>query len=151
MAQAQRANHLASVPLFSRCSQRDLRRLARVTRLDLIEAGQALIAEGEPSRQAYVIVAGRALVERGGRRKAQLGPGDVVGELGLLGGRPRMATVTAETPMEVLVLDRVALRECVDEVPGLGWKLLETVTERMADNACEPGVTHLEDLEVSRT
>ena len=45
-----------------------------------------------------------------------------------------MSTVIATTPIEVLVLERASLREVVDDIPGLAWKLLETVAERMADN-----------------
>ena len=75
------------------------------------------------------------MVRRNGRKIAERGPGDIVGELGLLLPRDHIATVTATTPLEVLVLPQRALREAVDEVPGLGWKLLQTVADRMAQDA----------------
>lgn len=82
-----------------------------------------------------MIVAGHAVVRRNGRKIAERGPGDIVGELGLLLHRDHIATVTATTPLEVLVLPQRALREAVDEVPGLGWKLLQTVADRMSPDA----------------
>lgn len=126
--------HLAGLALFSACSKRELRHLARSTRLELHEPDDVLFAVGQPSREAFVIVAGRAVVDRDGRHLAELGPGDIVGELGLLLQRDHVATVTATTPLEVLVLPQRALRQALDELPGLGWKLLQTVADRMAEN-----------------
>jgi len=135
LARQAQMDHLANVPLLAGCSKRELRRLAQSSRLDLLEAGQRLITEGQASFEAYVIVAGTATVRRKGRKVATVAPGDVVGELGLILRRPRESTVTADTPLEVLVLERQALRAAVDDVPGLAWKLLETVADRMTDNA----------------
>lgn len=126
--------HLAGLELFSACSKRELRHLARSTRLELHEPDDVLFAAGQPSREAFVVVAGHAVVRRNGRKLAELGPGDIVGELGLLLQRDHVATVTATTPLEVLVLPQRALREALDELPGLGWKLLRTVADRMAEN-----------------
>ena len=139
LARATQVDHLAGVSLFAGCSKRDLRHLARSTRLELHEPDDVLFAPGQPSREAFVIVAGHAVVRRNGRKIAERGPGDIVGELGLLLHRDHVATVTATTPLEVLVLPQRALREAVDEVPGLGWKLLQTVADRMAeDTAGQP-------------
>ena len=134
LARQAQMDHLAEVPLLRNCSRRELRHLARSSRLDLFDAGQTLIREGTRSTEAYVVVAGRAVVRRNGRKIAEVGPGDVIGELGLLLGRPREATVVAETPLEVLALERSALKDAIDDVPGLAWKLLETVASRMAQN-----------------
>ena len=82
-----------------------------------------------------MIVAGHAVVRRNGRKVAERGPGDILGELGLLLHRDHVATVSATTPLEVLVLPQRALREAVEEIPGLGWKLLQTVAERMSEDA----------------
>ena len=135
LARAAQVDHLAALPLFAACSKRDLRHLAASTRLDQLEANQVLVDAGQPSREAYVIVAGTAEVRRNRRTIAEVGPGDIVGELGLLLHRDHAATVTAITPIEVLVLTQQALCDAVDEVPGLGWKLLQTVAERLAQNA----------------
>jgi len=135
MAVANQIDHLAELPLFAGCSRRELRHLARSTRHELLEPDQVVCAAGQPSREAYVIVAGHAVVIRNGREVAELGPGDFVGELGLLLHRDHEATVTSITPMELLVLPQQALRIALDEVPGLGWKLLHTVANRLSENA----------------
>jgi len=135
LARASQVDHLAGLTLFAGCSKRELRHLARSTRLELREPDDVLFAAGHPSREAFVIVAGHAVVRRNGRTVAALGPGDIVGELGLLLRRDHTATVTATSPLEVLVLPQRALRQAVEEVPGLGWKLLQTVAGRMAENA----------------
>jgi CRP-like cAMP-binding protein len=134
LARAAEVAHLAELPLFANCSKRELRHLATSTRLELIEPDQVLFSEGRPSREAYIVVAGRVVVRRKRRKIAELGAGEFVGELGLLLHRNHSATATAKTPVEVLVLPQVALREAVEEVPGLGWKLLQTVAARMNHN-----------------
>ncbi len=131
--------HLADLPLFSNCSKKDLRHIARSTRLDLIDPDHVLFSEGESSREGYVVVAGRVIVRRNGRKIAEVDAGEFVGELGLLLDRDHSATATAATSVEVLVLSRAALREAVNEVPGLGWKLLQTVAHRMAENTTARG------------
>jgi CRP/FNR family transcriptional regulator, cyclic AMP receptor protein len=131
MSRQQQVAQLQRVALFERCSKRDLSRLAAKVRFEQVDAGHVLLTAGSPSRNLYLIVAGTAAVERDGRRVATLGPGDVVGELGVILDRPRNATVSAETPIEWLVLDRAALRSAIDEIPGLGWKLLESVASRL--------------------
>jgi CRP-like cAMP-binding protein len=135
LERASQVDHLAGLQLFAGCSKRELRHLARSTRLELHEPDDVLFAAGQPSREAFVIVAGHAIVRRNGRKIAELGPGDIVGELGLLLHRDHVATAIATTPLEVLVLPQRALREAVDEVPGLGWKLLQTFADRIAENS----------------
>ncbi len=78
-----------------------------------------------------MILTGSVVVRKNGRRVARLGPGDVVGELSVILGTPRTATVEAETPIEWLVLDQASLREAIDEVPGLGWNVLQSVAARL--------------------
>lgn len=119
------------------------------TRLDLVAAGEVLIRQGQPSTEAFVILAGKASVKRNGRNVARLGPGDVVGELGLILDRERGTTVAADTPLEVLVLDRKSLKAAINDVPGLGWKLLETVAERLTENANAAGGSQAVGLDVA--
>ncbi len=126
------AEHLAALPMFSGCSKRELRHLAGTTRQHQLEAGQPLFEQGRPASAAYVIVAGRVEVRRDGQPIAQLGAGQVVGELGLLLQRPHSASATAMTPVEVIALPQSALREAVGEVPGLAWNLLQAVADRLS-------------------
>ena len=131
MQQRQRVAQLSKVPLFANCSKRELARLLSRVRTESVDAGHTLFIEGAPSSNLYVILTGSAVVRRNGRRIARVGPGDVVGELSVILGGPRTATVEADTPIEWLVLDRTSLREAIDEVPGLGWKVLQSVAARL--------------------
>lgn len=131
MQQRQRVAQLSEVPLFANCSKRELSRLLSRVRTESVDAGHTLFVEGAPSSNLYVILSGSAVVRRNGRRIARVGPGDVVGELSVILGGPRTATVEADTPIEWLVLDRESLREAIDEVPGLGWNVLQSVAARL--------------------
>lgn len=131
MQQRQRVAQLSQVPLFANCSKRELGRLLSQVRTESVEAGQTLFVEGAPSTNLYLIVTGSAIVRKNGRRVARLGPGEVVGELSVILGTPRTATVEAETPIEWLVLDQASLRRAFDEVPGLGWNVLKSVAARL--------------------
>src|SRR4249920_67850 len=131
MQQRQRVAQLSKVPLFAKCSKRELARLLSRVRTESVDAGHTLFVEGAPSSNLYVILTGSAIVRRNGRRIARVGPGDVVGELSVILGGPRTATVEAETPIEWLVLDRASLREAIDDVPGLGWNVLQSVAARL--------------------
>lgn len=133
LALAERMDHLARLPLFADCPKRHLRHIARDVRQGYVDADEELISQGAPSRDAYVVVAGRAVVRRNGRKIAELGPGDIAGELGLLLDRPRSASVHSLTPVEYMAVDQAALRECVEESPELGWWLLQTVAARLSD------------------
>ena len=131
MQQRQQVAQLSKVPLFANCSKRELARLLSRVRSENVDAGHTLFVEGAPSSNLYVILTGSAIVRRNGRRIARVGPGDVVGELSVILGGPRTATVEAETPIEWLVLDRASLREAIDDVPGLGWNVLQSVAARL--------------------
>lgn len=131
MQQRERVAQLSKVPLFANCSKRELARLLSRVRTESVEAGHTLFVEGAPSSNLYVIVAGSAIVRKNGRRIARLGPGDVVGELSVILGGPQTATVEADTPIDWLVLNRASLRKAIDEVPGLGWSLLQAVAARL--------------------
>ena len=132
LAQAARIEILGRLPLFAGAAKRHLRGIARVTRLEQFEADQDLLVEGQPSASALIVVAGRGVVRRNGRKIAEVGPGDIIGELGLLTDQPRSATVRTTGPMECLVLDRQGLQAAVMDHPALGWQLLGTVADRLS-------------------
>lgn len=87
--------------------------------------------KGQPGWEAYVIVDGKARVEVDGKAIAELGAGDVVGELSVIDGKPRSATVIAETAMSLLVIRRRDFKFLRETVPGLEEKLLVTLCERL--------------------
>jgi CRP-like cAMP-binding protein len=110
---------LKRVPLFELCSKKDLRSIAQITdELDLGE-GKVLITEGEVE------------VRRKGRKIATLGPGNFVGEMALLSKVPRTATVTAMTPLDVLVITDRAFLELLNRMPDLWLKVARALAERV--------------------
>lgn len=124
-------DHLSRIGLFSGCSDRDLERLARATDEVRLPEGTVLTRQDDIGREAFVIVGGTAEVERDGEVVARLGPGDVVGELALLDGGLRSATVTATSDLDALVLTRPAFTAVLDEVPTLAHRLLVTLAHRL--------------------
>jgi len=101
------------------------RRLAAVP----VEAGEKVVVEGTPADRFYVVDSGTLRVtqaaEEGERVLRELGPGDVFGEIGLLRGVPRTATVTATSPGVLYALDADAFGELVSSGPGLSTRLLD--------------------------
>ena len=128
---------LRKIPLFSGLSQRHLNAIAKCADGVRLRKGAVLAKQGRQGLEAMIIVDGRARVERDGKAIAELGPGDVVGELAVIDGKPRSATVIAETPMALLVLHRRDFVSLLETVPGLQRKLLVTLCERVrqADQA----------------
>ncbi len=120
-------DHLAQIRLFSSCSNKELAKIAKASDELSLAEGKVLMAQGQPGREAFVIVDGQATVTVGDTDVATLGPGDHVGELALLDGGPRTATVVAKTDMTVLVISQRAFFGLLDEVPGLARKILASL------------------------
>ncbi len=125
------SDQLSRIPLFAGCSDRDLEHLAHAADRIRLPEGTLLTRQGDIGREAFVILAGSAAVDRDGERVAEIGPGDVVGELALLDGGPRSATVTATSDIEALVLTRPAFTAVLDEIPTLAHRLLVTLARRL--------------------
>jgi CRP-like cAMP-binding protein len=126
-------DHLASVSLFSACSKKELQAVARASdQVDLAE-GRALCEQGSIGREAFIILDGKAEVKRNGRKVATLSAGDCFGELALLDHGPRTATVTATTPLKVLVIGAREFAGVLDEVPPIAHKLLKSLAGRIRD------------------
>ena len=124
-------DHLASIPLFSALPKKDLQKIAKASDEVTVEPGRTVVEEDATGHEAYVIVEGDAEVLRNGSVIAQLGPGDHFGELALLDGGPRTATVVARTQMRLLVLGQREFAGTLDEVPGLAHKLMATLATQI--------------------
>ena len=122
---------LARVPLFSDCSKRDLELIARVVKNVSHKAGTVIAREGEPGVGLFIIVSGTAEVTIGGKRKTRLGAGDFFGEIALLDGGPRTATVTAITDLELLGLTEWVFRGLMQEHPTIALKTLQQMAGRL--------------------
>jgi CRP-like cAMP-binding protein len=121
---------LRGVRLFAACSDLELAQVDRLVSLVTAESGQVLTREDTYEPQAFVIVDGEARVSRSERTIAALSAGDFFGEMALLDRRPRVATVTALTPMRLLVCDPVSFTTLL-EVGGVARTVLVGLVERL--------------------
>lgn len=129
---------LESIELFSELNKKELQAVSRLMTSVNIKAGKDLMVEGEPGREFLVVLEGAATVRRSGRILAKVGPGDFLGELAVIAGVPRTATVTADTEMVVSVLNRREFGGLLDQQPKLAKKVLVGTVKRL--HALEPGI-----------
>ncbi|HCB33932.1 MAG TPA: hypothetical protein DEP66_06490 [Acidimicrobiaceae bacterium] len=137
MAGKHRTEQLRTVELFSACSNRELAKIARMAEEVTFPADKALLeqgASGSHAREAYVILRGSVVVRRNGRKIAELGPGESVGEMALFDNGPRTATVVAGTDLTVLVLQRQQMLGLIDEMPALASKMLQKLARRLRES-----------------
>jgi len=123
---------LRTLPLFESCSGSELKDVAAIADELLLEPGRRLTTEGAQGQEFVVLVSGSAEVYKHGEKVADLGPGDFVGEIALLTGRPRTATVVVTSPALVLVIPRHRFTELVDRLPGVRSRLEAVLGLRQA-------------------
>ena len=123
---------MAKVPLFARCSKKELTSIARLADEVDLPAGKVLTTEGDRGREFFILLEGSAGVRSDGRELASLGEGDFFGEIALVTDKARTATVTATTPMRALVITDRAFRELLRNSPEIQGKVLAAVADRLA-------------------
>ena len=126
--------HLTKVPLFDGITDAQLQRIANGVKERRYEPGAAIVSAGETGHGFYLIVQGRAEVNRDGRTIRTLGPGDYFGELALVRESPRSATVIAKEPTTCLALTRWDFKGILDANPTIAIRLLETVASRIHED-----------------
>ena len=123
---------LKGVPLFARCTTKELAEIATIAdEIDLVE-GKVLTKEGGRGREFFVLVEGNAEVKRKRRKIGTLGPGDFLGEIALVTKVPRTATVTTTSPVRALVVSEQNFRRLLERSPDVQIKVLEALAERVA-------------------
>jgi CRP/FNR family cyclic AMP-dependent transcriptional regulator len=122
---------LRDVPLFSHCTKREIAALAAQADELALPAGAELTREGASGREFVILARGAAKVTRNGRLVSRLGSGDFLGEIALLSGGTRTATVTTTEPSVVLILTDRAFRQVAEEIPSVNARLLEAIAERL--------------------
>lgn len=100
--------------------------------------GEAIVREGDMGDAFYVITAGNAVVEHDGTTLRELGEGDFFGEISLIDGQPRTATITATDEVSALTLGREQFQRLIDEHPSVRLELLMALTERLRKVAPNP-------------
>ncbi len=124
---------LAQVPLFSGLSRRHLKQLAEHADLVSFRPRETIVKTGQPGGTFYVILEGEARVTRGTKTLSRLDPGDFFGEISLLDGGPRTATVTAETPVKAIRVFKRSFDKVVAQEPTVAAKILGVVARRLRD------------------
>ena len=124
---------LAAVPLFSDLSKRTLNRILDNSKETTHVAGRTVVTQGHEGAGFHMILSGRAKVVRGGRKVATLGPGEYFGEMALLDGGRRTATVIAETDLVTLYIAQWGFKPLVRDNPQMAWKIVVHLTKRLRE------------------
>lgn len=125
------AFRLKDVAFFEGFTDDELRRVAELADELEAEVGAELTDQGRPGQEAYVILEGRAGVYVGGNQIAEVGAGEIVGEMALIDHRPRIATVRAQTPLKLLAFDAGKFRRLLDEMPKAQVRVMEKLVQRL--------------------
>ncbi len=119
-----------AIPLLAGCTRRQLEQLDGLGAQIDVRAGRTLTLEGTPGRECFVVLDGLASAARGEIAVGEVAPGTVAGELALLDGTTRSATVVAATPMRLVVLTPVEFTELLEVAPCVADRVLETAGQR---------------------
>ena len=126
-----RLGHLQRVPLFSGFDEDELRRVAELSRIVESPAGTVITQIGEPGDSFFVIIDGMVAVRTPLGAGSQLRPGDFFGEMSLVDGEPRSATIVATTDLRLLIVDRLHFWRLLDETPDLTRRILTILSRRV--------------------
>ena len=126
------ADRLKKIPVFAELGPTATATIAQLASEVSVPAGEELVREGDYSYDLLAIEEGTAEVTRGGRHVADLGPGDVLGEIGVLEKRTRNATVRATSPMLLVTLDRWDVKRLCKQAPAVLGHLKALVEQRTA-------------------
>jgi len=121
-----------TIPVFADLGDDALKLIAALASEVSVPAGKELVREGDYSYDLLAIEEGTAKVERGGVHLADLGPGDIIGEMGVLERAQRNATVTATSPMVLVTMDRWDVKRLGKQAPTTVAHLKELIEARRA-------------------
>jgi CRP-like cAMP-binding protein len=131
VSQDDKIDRLEEVGLLAECSRRQLRAIARISEVIEVPEDTVLARTGAPGDEFFLILDGSARVEVSPRKRSRLKPGEYFGEMSLLDGGPRSASVIAETPLRLLVIKRRDFNTLLREAPELTQSLLATLSRRL--------------------
>ena len=126
---------ISKVPLFVGLSKQQLGQIAAIADEIDLKQGKVLTREGERGREFFVLLEGEAEVRRKGKKLATRRAGEFFGEIALVSDHPRVATVTATTPVRALVIRDTDFRGVLSRMPEIALKVLQAVAERLPADA----------------
>ena len=124
---------LAQVALFEGVSKRGLRQIAAMAKEMRFAPGEELTTESTRGGRFHLILEGEATVSNGSRTLATLGPGDTIGEMSLIDGEPRSATVRATRPMRTLTVASWSFRSFLRKEPSIMEKVMLQLVHRLRE------------------
>jgi CRP/FNR family transcriptional regulator, cyclic AMP receptor protein len=130
---SEKVDALATVPLFKGLNKRQIDEVAKLADEVEVQAGKVLVKQGQLAREFFLIVKGRVRVEQDGEEIGHLADGEYFGEMGLLDGQERSATVIAETDTSLVVVHSTAFDTLIDNVPGFQKAMLRTLARRVRE------------------
>lgn len=131
MARDEKIDLLRTVPLFAGLDDRELERVSTLADIVDLPADRPLMTQGQQGWEMFIVVSGSARIERDGQSLGERGPGEVLGEIALLDGGPRTATVTLSQQSRLLVVARREFQSLMDEFPEIRLRVLEAVAHRL--------------------
>jgi CRP/FNR family cyclic AMP-dependent transcriptional regulator len=126
-------DRIRSVPLFSEFGDKELQRVAAIAKEVAFPAGKVIAKQGESGVGFHMIAEGEATVSVDGVEHGRLGPGTYFGEISLIDGGPRSATVTAATDLKTVSLTSWDFNALLDQFPDLARKLLIQLCRRLRE------------------
>ncbi|TMK84105.1 MAG: cyclic nucleotide-binding domain-containing protein [Actinobacteria bacterium] len=134
LGQAERARALTQMPILEGCPPPEVEQIASRAHVLLFEDGEVIVPEGEEGLGFYFITDGRVRVLRVGREIAELGAGDFFGEVSLLEGTVRNATVVADGTVVCIGILRSFFRPLLARNPRLALRILDMEIQRFAED-----------------
>jgi CRP/FNR family transcriptional regulator, cyclic AMP receptor protein len=131
---------LQNVWLFSACTSKELGRIASLVDEAEVPKGATLTKEGAVGKEFFAVADGNATAKLRGKKIASYGPGDFFGEMALIDQGPRSATITADSPMKLYVLDSRSFSTLIDRHPAVARKILRGLAGRL--RKAEKAPTH---------
>lgn len=125
---------LLRLPIFANVHERDVTRVAELGERVDAEPGAILMDQGDVGTECFFVIDGQAGVYASGQHIAAIGPGSIVGEMALVGHKPRNASVVADTPMQLLAFNIAAFKKLLDEMPGTRDVVTKVLEARAEEN-----------------
>jgi CRP/FNR family transcriptional regulator, cyclic AMP receptor protein len=122
---------IRNVPLFAELNRREVATLAKLLEEVDVPAGRVIIRQGRRGSEFFIILDGRVRIERDGNVLSELGPGDFLGEIALVDGRPRTASAITEEPSRLFVLTSQSFNSMLRLHPAVESKVLRALAQRV--------------------